>query len=347
MFEDKQGGLTPITNLGEFSLIEKLTKDFPSFHTETLKGVGDDAAVIKLGEGKVQLISTDLLLEGIHFDLRYVPLRHLGYKAVAVNVSDICAMNGKPYGITVSIGISNRFTVEALEALYEGIRLACEKYRVELLGGDTSSSRQGLVISVSAYGEGAENTTTYRNGAKKHDLICVSGDLGAAYAGLLVLEREKAVFLKDPNMQPDLTTYGYAIGRQLKPEARTDVIGLLENLGVLPTSMMDISDGLASELHHICHQSKCGAFIYARNIPIDYLTSRIAGELEISPYTFALNGGEDYELVFTISLKDYEKLKGIEGLHIIGHITDEPGRVQMELKGGSVVDVEAQGWTHF
>ncbi|MDX2248833.1 MAG: thiamine-phosphate kinase [Bacteroidia bacterium] len=342
-----ESALTDISRLGEFGLIDRITRDFPRIYPDVIKGVGDDAAVIRSGKGKVQVISTDLLLEGVHFDLSYVPLRHLGYKAVAVNISDIVAMNIKPYGITVSLAMSNRFPVEAVDELYEGIRLACEKYKVDLLGGDTASSRQGLVLSVTAIGEGLEDQVVYRSGAKPKDLICVSGDVGAAYAGLLVLDREKSVYLKSPNMQPDLNDYDYVVGRQLKPEARLDILVRLAELGVKPTSMMDVSDGIASELHHLCRQSKTGATVFAGKLPIDYQTVKVAEEFSISPVTFALNGGEDYELIFTVSLQDFDKIKAERSFSIIGHITEDPGIIQIVLDSGEAVDIEAQGWNHF
>ncbi|MEZ4771707.1 MAG: thiamine-phosphate kinase [Bacteroidia bacterium] len=342
-----ESALTDISHLGEFGLIDRITKNFPKVYPDVIKGVGDDAAVVRSGNGKVQVISTDLLLEGVHFDLAYVPLRHLGYKAVAVNISDIAAMNIKPYGITVSIAISNRFPVEAIDEIYEGIRLACEKYQIDLLGGDTASSRQGLVISVTAIGEGLEQQVVYRNGAKPRDLICVSGDVGSAYAGLLVLDREKSVYMNSPEMQPDLNDYDYVVGRQLKPEARLDVLVRLAELGVKPTAMMDISDGIASEIHHLCRQSKTGATIFAGKLPIDFQAVKVAEEFAISPVTFALNGGEDYELIFTVPIQDFDKIKAERNITIIGHMTDEPNIIQIVLDSGEAIDIEAQGWNHF
>lgn len=347
MFDDKNPAFTPISHLGEFGLIKHLTEKFPLFHSQTLKSVGDDAAVVRCEKDKLQVLSTDLLLEGVHFDLSYVPLRHLGYKAVVVNLSDIFAMNAKPYGITVSIGLSSRFTLEAAEELYEGVKLACEKYKVELLGGDTSSSKQGLIISVTAMGFADEKDICYRNGAKANDLICVTGDLGAAYAGFLVLNREKVTYLANPDMQPDLSEYDYVMGRQLKPENHPAVLEELAKRGVKPTSMIDISDGLASELHHICLQSNCGATVYADKLPIDWQTSKVAEEFNISPTTFAMNGGEDYELLMTIDIADFNKIKDVGDITIIGHITPEARDINIVINPTEMIKVEAQGWNHF
>lgn len=340
-------GMTPIQQLGEFRLIERLTQGFSLRNPDVIRGVGDDAAAIRSAEGRAEVVSSDLLLEGVHFDLAYVPLRHLGYKSVAVNLSDIAAMNAQPYGIIVSIGASNRFPVEALEELYHGIRIACEHYQVDLLGGDTTSSRQGLVISITALGRAPEPALVYRGGAKPQDLICVSGNLGAAYAGLLVLEREKNVFLQSPHLQPELELYDYVVGRQLKPEARLDILARLAELGVQPTSMMDISDGLASELHHLCRASKVGATIYANKLPIDPQTVSVAEEFKLSPLTCALNGGEDYELIFTVPLPAFDALKAEREITIIGHMTPEAGLVQIVLENGELSDIPAQGWQHF
>lgn len=338
---------TPISALGEFGLIDRITNSFPTFSDRTIKGVGDDAAVIRSENGRVNVLTTDYLLEGVHFDLAYVPLRHLGYKSVVVNLSDIAAMNAKAIGITVSIAISSRFPVEAVEELYAGIKLACERYEVDLLGGDTTSSRQGLVISVTAIGEAAESEIVYRKGAQAQDLICVTGDVGAAYAGFLVLDREKEVFVDKPELQPDLTNYDYVVGRQLKPEARFDVINTLAELNLKPTSMMDISDGIASELHHICRQSKCGASIYTGKLPIDFQTVAVAEEFKIAPTTFALNGGEDYELIFTLPIQAFDQIKSSQDITIIGHITEDEGLIQAILDSGEVVEIEAQGFQHF
>lgn len=341
------GALTPISRLGEFGLIHHLTKDIKLRHEFVAKGIGDDAAVIRLGSGQVQLVSTDMLLEGIHFDLSYMPLKHLGFKAVAVNVSDIAAMNGRAYGITVSIGMSSRFSVEALVELYEGIKLACDSYDVDLLGGDTCSSKQGLTISVTVMGMGREDLLAYRSGAQEKDLICVSGDVGGAYAGFLVLDREKSAYIDAPNAQPDLSDYDYVVGRQLRPQARVDVINKLAEIGVKPTSMIDVSDGLASEIHHICKSSKKGSKIFSNKLPIDFQTVSVAEEFKISPTTFAMNGGEDYELLFTVPLSDFEKIKALEEISIIGHITSDENIMQIVLDTGQVVDIEAQGWEHF
>jgi len=345
--EEHKSAYTSISSLGEFGLIRHLTEKFPVVREQTIKAGGDDAAVIKTSEGMVQLLSTDMLIEGVHFDLSYVPLRHLGYKAVVVNLSDIVAMNAEPIGITISIAMSSRFSIEALDELYAGIQLACEKYKVDLLGGDTSSTNQGLTLSITAVGQAQKSDVVYRNQAKPKDLICVSGDLGAAYAGFLVLDREKTVFLKSPDIQPDLTDYDYVVGRQLKPEARIDLIQRLKEIGVRPTSMIDISDGLASELFHICTQSKKGCTIYSNKIPIDWQTNKVAEEFEIGNTTFALNGGEDYELLFTLPLEDFQKIKDIEGIHIIGNISEDENIMQIILESGQAVDLQAQGWTHF
>ncbi|MDX1906756.1 MAG: thiamine-phosphate kinase [Bacteroidia bacterium] len=347
MLDEQEPIRTPISQFGEFGLIEHLTQFFPPRHAHVIKAVGDDAAVVRMGDGSVQVFTTDLLLEGVHFDLAYVPLKHLGYKAVAVNLSDVVAMNAIPYGITVSVGVSSRFPVEAMEELYAGIQLACDQYQVDLLGGDTSSSRQGLVLSVTAFGTADEQDIVYRSGARPDDLICVTGDLGAAYAGLLVLEREKNVYIHNPNIQPDLETLDYVIGRQLKPEARLDMIQLLQKLGIKPTSMMDVSDGVASELHHLCRQSRCGALIYSAKLPIDFQTISVAEDFKMNPSMLALNGGEDYELIFTIPVADFDKIKDQQDITIIGHMTAHPGSVEIVLESNQVVPIEAQGWQHF
>lgn len=351
--------LTPVSELGEFGLIDRLTRDIHIYHPETIKGVGDDAAVIGTvtestsdTEGadpshSVILISTDLLVEGIHFDISYTPLRHLGYKAVAVNVSDIAAMNGTPRQITVSMAISSRYTTEALDEIYAGIRLACEKYRIDLVGGDTSSSLSGLIISVTVIGTAPKNEIVYRSGARPGDLLCVTGDLGSAYIGLLLLEREKKVFQSNPGMQPELSGFDYQIGRVLKPEARTDVRLLLEGSGVRPTSMIDISDGLGSEILHICKMSDAGCRIYEAKIPIDPQTKEIALEFKIIPSVAALSGGEDYELLFTIPQADYEKIRDVAGISIIGHMTDRKKGKVMITPDGKEVEITAQGWKAF
>jgi thiamine-monophosphate kinase len=338
---------TGIEELGEFGLINHLTKGFNSSNASTLKGIGDDAAVLDIGEHDALLISTDTLIEGVHFNLMYTPLKHLGYKAVAVNVSDICAMNGTAEQITLSLAVSSKFPVEALEELYEGIHSACEHYKVDLVGGDTTSSLSGLIITVTVIGKAKKEAITYRDGAKEYDLLVVSGDLGGAYLGLQVLEREKEVFQANPSIQPDLDGHDYIIQRQLKPEARIDVIGILNELGVKPTSMIDISDGLASEIIHICSQSKVGCHIYDEKIPIDAKTSITALDFNLDPSTCALNGGEDYELLFTISQSDFEKINTNPNFSIIGHITNEKDGIYYIDKQGSAIELKAQGWRHF
>jgi len=347
MFEDRKSAAkrTELSELGEFGLIDYLTKNFKTKNSSTIKAVGDDAAVVENGE-KVTLISTDILTEGIHFDLTYAPLKHLGYKSVIVNLSDIYAMNGVPKQITIGLAISNRFSVEALAELYEGIHLACTRYGVDLVGGDTTSSSAGLFLSITAIGEAKKDKVVYRNGAKEGDLIMVSGDLGGAYIGLLLLEREKSVFKADPNMQPELDGNDYILERQLKPEARKDVIELLAKAGVKPNAMIDISDGLASELYHISTQSKTGCTIYEEKIPIDHQTFSIAREFELDPTTAAFNGGEDYELLFTVSPEDYEKIKDVAEFVTIGHVTDEASGIQLVSKDGNYFPITAQGWDH-
>ena len=336
-----------IGNLGEFGLIDRISKKFNLQNATSIKGIGDDAAVIDAGEDYL-LVSTDVLAESIHFDLAYIPLQHLGYKAVSVNVSDIAAMNGKAEQIVVSLALSNRFSIEAIDALYEGIRSACEHYKVDLVGGDTTSSRSGLMISITALGRVKKDNVVYRDGAKPNDIICVTGDLGAAFLGLQILEREKEVYKADPNMQPALEKYEYLVGRQLKSIARTDIIFELEELGVKPTSMIDISDGLASELFHICKNSGVGVRIYEDKIPVDELTFNTAAlEFKIDPITAALNGGEDYELLFTISQQDFEKVKNHADIHMIGYVHDKKNELTMITKGGNVVPLQAQGWNHF
>ena len=338
---------TELGQLGEFGLIDHLTKKFKNNLPTTIKGVGDDAAVIFISEEESLLVSTDFLLEGVHFNLMYMPLKHLGYKAVAVNVSDICAMNGVAEQITVSIAVSSRFPVEALEELYEGIQLACEQYNIDLIGGDTASSLTGLMISVTAVGRAKTNEITYRTGAKEHDLLVVTGDLGGAYMGLQVLEREKEVFKASPSIQPDLDGHDYIIERQLKPEARKDIIGFLKTLEVVPTSMIDISDGLASEILHLCKASNVGCHVYDEKIPIDAQTSIAAIDFNLDPHTCALNGGEDYELLFTVAQSDFEKIKGNPNMTIIGHITDATDGIYYVDKNGSAIELAAQGWNHF
>lgn len=335
---------TEIAQLGEFGLIDKLTQDINLHNSSTIKGVGDDCAVLNYNN-KV-LISTDLLMEGIHFDLTYVPLKHLGYKATIVNLSDIYAMNGTPRQIVVALGISKRFTVEHIEELYKGIKLACDIYNVDLVGGDTTSSRAGLTISITCIGEAPNEKITYRSGAKNSDLICVSGDLGAAYMGLQLLEREKIASAGQQDFQPQFQGKEYLIERQLKPEARKDIIQELDKHGIVPTSMIDISDGLSSELIHICKNSGVGCRIYEERIPIDYQTAIMAEELNMNLVTAALNGGEDYELLFTVPLHLHEQIEKIEGIKVIGHITDEDLGCAMITRDGNEISLKAQGWNH-
>ncbi len=335
-----------IAELGEFGLIKHLTKDIKTVHKSTLKGVGDDCAVMNFGTKKV-LMTTDMLLEGIHFNLEYVPLKHLGYKAAVVNFSDIYAMNGTPTQITVSLGVSKRFTVEDIEALYSGIRLACEHYGVDIVGGDTCSSMTGLTISITCLGEANTKEIVYRNGAKLNDLICVSGNLGTAYMGLQLLERERIVARADENAQLAFEGREYLLERQLKPEARRDMIAALKQAGVKPTAMMDVSDGLSSELMHICSQSGVGCCIYEDKLPIDYQAAALAEEMNLNIVTCALNGGEDYELLFTCSLEDYEKLIPIEDLYIIGHITKQEYGCNLIGRNGEELQLKAQGWKAF
>lgn len=338
---------TEIASLGEFGLIDRLTQDFPLRNPQTHKGVGDDAAVLAFGDMEV-LVTTDLLLEGIHFDLRYVPLKHLGYKAAIVNFSDIYAMNGTPKQITVSIGLSSRFTVEHLEQLYDGIRTACELYNVDLVGGDTSASATGLVISITCIGEGKKEDIVYRSGAKETDLICVSGDLGAAYMGLQLLERENSVAAEaGPGFTPDFAGKEYILERQLKPEARKDIIAALGEAGIKPTSMMDVSDGLSSELLHICKASGVGCRIYEDRIPIDYQTAVMAEEFNMNLVTAAMNGGEDYELLFTVPLTKREEVEKIPGVKIIGYITKPELGAAIVTRDGNEIAIRAQGWNAF
>lgn len=335
-----------ISQIGEFGLIDRIRGKFALHHAQSVKGIGDDAAAIGTGD-QLTLIASDMLVEGIHFDLTYTPIAHLGYKAVAVNVSDIAAMNGKASQILVNIALSNRFSVEAVDALYDGIRAACDNYKVDLIGGDTTSSTSGLIISITAIGSVDRHKVAYRDGAKENDIICVTGDLGAAFTGLQVLEREKQVFLANPEMQPGLEKYDYIVGRQLKPEARTEIIYDLEEAGVVPTSMIDVSDGLASELLHISKESNAGVRIYEDKIPIDQLAYETAVEFKLDPVTCALNGGEDYELLFTINKSDQEKIKNHPDIHMIGYIHSRPDQNVMVTKSGNVVPLRAQGWDHF
>lgn len=338
---------TELSELGEFGLIEKLTKKFTTHVATTIKGVGDDAAVISVSDDEVMLVSTDSLIEGVHFNLMYTPLKHLGYKAVVVNLSDIYAMNGIPEQITVSLAVSNRFPLEALEELYAGIKTACDFYKIDLIGGDTTSSLSGLMLSLTVLGRAKKNEVVYRSGAKENDLLVVSGDLGAAYMGLQLLEREKEVYEANPKIQPDLDGHDYLLERQLKPEARKDIIELLKKMEVQPTAMIDISDGLASEIMHLCKASKCGCTIYEEKIPIDGKTASTAIDFEIDPITCVLNGGEDYELLFTVAQADFEKILGNPYLSIIGHMTDLNSGIQMSDKSGRLIELQAQGWNHF
>lgn len=337
---------TNINELGEFGLIEKIAKGVKLKNSNSILGIGDDAAVVDCGDD-FMVVSTDLLMEGVHFDLAYAPLPHLGYKSVAVNISDIASMNAIPQQITVSIGLSNRFSVEAVDALYQGIRAACDDFKVDLVGGDTSSSASGLVISITAIGRVAKTKLVKRSGAKNRDIICATGDLGGAYLGLQVLEREKQVFLSNPDMQPQLDKYDYIVQRQLKPTARMDIVHELADAGVTPTSMIDISDGLASELLHLSKASGLGMKIYEEKLPVDKQTYDTGYELGIDSTTAALNGGEDYELLFTISQDDFEKIKNHADIHFIGYVqTLEEGNV-MITKSENIVPIEAQGWDHY
>lgn len=337
---------TEISELGEFGLIDRITKDFPVANKNTIKSVGDDCAVLNAGDQQM-LLSTDLLIEGVHFDLTYMPLKHLGYKAAVVNFSDICAMNAVPSQIMVSFGLSNRFSVEAVDELMDGIREACKNYKVDLIGGDISSSASGLVISITAIGYGEKENISYRSGAKDKDVICVTGDLGAAYMGLHVLEREKQEFKANPEMQPDIQDKSYVIQRQLRPEARADFIHSLKELEVRPNCMIDISDGLASELFHLHFQSKMGMKIYEDKLPMDEQTRETSLEFHIDPSTSILNGGEDYELLFTVSLEDFEKLKNHPDVSSIGYVTAFEEGVKMVFRSGNLKNLEAQGWQHF
>lgn len=337
---------TDVNELGEFGLINHLTKSIRLKHKSSIKGIGDDAAVID-NKSFLTVVSTDSLVEGIHFDLMYTPLKHLGYKAVVVNVSDIYAMNAQPKQITVSIAISNRYSVEALEELYEGIRLACDYYDVDLVGGDTTSSPKGMFLNITAIGQGKKDKLVYRNGAKVGDLLCVSGNLGAAYLGLQILEREKQLYLSNPGIQPDLEGQDYLIGRQLKPEARKDMIEFFAKNNLIPTSMIDISDGLASEVFHLCQQSGTGAFVEESGIPIHPDAEMMALKFNLDPATCALNGGEDYELLFTIDPNDIEKVKYLPDIYIMGEMVKPSEGIKLHTKGGNIHDLKAQGWEHF
>jgi thiamine-monophosphate kinase len=338
---------TDVNELGEFGLIDRLTKNVDQKVDSTEFGIGDDAAVITVSDDTSLLVSTDMLIEGVHFNLMYMPLKHLGYKAVAVNVSDICAMNGVAEQITVSIAVSSRFPIEALEELYDGINTACQMYNVDLIGGDTTTSLTGLTISITAIGRAKKKEISYRSGANEFDLLVVTGDLGAAFVGLQVLEREKEVFKANPNIQPDLDGHDYIMERQLKPEARIDVIRFLKELNVVPSAMIDISDGLASEIMHLCKASKVGCRVYDEKLPIDGKTSMTAIEFNLDPVTCALNGGEDYELLFTVKQDDFDKIKGNPHMTVIGHVTDQTDGMYYVDKNGAVIELRAQGWDHF
>ena len=356
--------MSEIAELGEFGLIEHLTKDIHPAQATTAKGIGDDCAILSPAEGKQTLVTTDLLLEGIHFDLTYTPLKHLGYKAVMVNLSDIYAMNGTPRQITVSLGLSRRFSLEAVETLYDGMRLACKDHQVDIVGGDMTSSLTGLTISITAIGDVEQDRVVTRDGARDTDIICVSGNLGAAYMGLQLLEREKAVFnqqrreaMQQPcpdgqvrqalaDSQPDFSGREYLLERQLKPEARRDIIQALAEAGIRPTAMIDISDGLSSELLHICKQSHTGCRIYEDRIPLDYQTAAMAEEMEMNVTTCALNRSEDYELLFTVPLSEHDKVEAIEDVHVIGYITNESLGCQLITRDGQEFGIKAQGWTH-
>lgn len=346
MFEEKDPNKTGLEKLGEFGLIDHLTSQFKITQPSTVKGIGDDAAVLQFKDKKV-LISTDQLIEGIHFDLSYTPLKHLGYKAVVVNLSDIYAMNGMATQVLVSIAVSNRFPLEALEELYAGIQLACDVYKVDLVGGDTTSSEKGLYLSITAVGEVEEGKEIYRSGGKPNDLLVVTGDLGGAYMGLQVLQREKEVFKVNPNNQPDLTPYSYIVERQLKPEARKDIITLLKQLEVRPTSMIDISDGLSSEILHLCSKSKVGCMLYEEKIPLDPTFISACEEFNLDSTTVALSGGEDYELLFTLDQKEFPKIKGNPNLTVVGHLTEADRGAHLISRNNTSIPLTAQGWNSF
>jgi thiamine-monophosphate kinase len=339
--------VTPISDLGEFGLIDRITAGFPELHPDTLRGIGDDAAVLDSGGELLTLVTTDMLVEGIHFDLMYTPLKHLGYKAVVANLSDICAMNGRPRQITVSLGLSSRFPVEAVEELYEGIRTACQVYGVDLVGGDTTSSRKGLIISVTALGQVARDRVTYRSGARPGDLICITGDLGAAYLGLQLLEREKQLYLNQPDIQPDLEEQQYIVGRQLKPEARTDMVEVFAKQGLLPTAMIDVSDGLASDILHIARASGVGVILEETGIPMHQQAKLMALKFQLDPTTCALSGGEDYELLFTIAPGDVDKVRFMPDIFIAGEIVPKEEGYTLHTSGGNRHALQAQGWDHF
>lgn len=343
---DNNKASTPLDKIGEFGLIKQLTDNFKIYHKSTIKAVGDDAAVLDVSK-KQTIITTDLLIEGVHFDLGYTPLKHLGYKSVIVNLSDVYAMNATAKQITVSIAVSNRFPLEALEELYAGIKLACDTYEVDLIGGDTTSSTTGLLISVTAIGEADKNDIVLRSGAKPNDLLVVTGDLAAAYMGLQVLEREKQVYEVNPNSQPDLSKYSYLIERQLKPEARKDIVRILKDLKVKPTAMIDISDGLSSEILHLCEQSQVGCNLFEEKIPLDPQVIATCEEFNLESTTIALSSGEDYELLFTITQKDFDKIKGNPNLTVIGHMTEKSDGAHLITRAEEKVPIIAQGWRSF
>lgn len=346
MIEDKNQQRTQLSDLGEFGLIDHLTKNFKITQSSTVKGVGDDAAVLNFKNQKI-VVTTDLLVEGVHFDLSYMPLKHLGYKAVIVNLSDVCAMNAMPTQITVSIAVSNRFPLEALEELYAGIETAASIYNIDVVGGDTTSSASGLLISVTAIGTIEDDNEVYRKGAKPNDLLVVSGDIGGAYMGLQILEREKEVYKVNPNNQPDLEPYTYVVERQLKPEARKDVVKLLKEMDVKPTAMIDISDGLSSEIIHICKQSEVGCDLYEDKIPLDPVVIATCEEFNIDSTTVALNGGEDYELLFTIAQEDFLKIKGNPSFTVIGFIKEKEAGLHLVTRADTRIPIQAQGWKNF
>ncbi len=346
MLEDKTPPKTDLEQLGEFGLIDTLTKDLKLQHKSTLKGIGDDAAVLDFKDRKV-VMTTDMLVEGVHFDLGFMPLKHVGYKAVMVNLSDVCAMNAIPTQITVSIAVSNRFPLEALEELYSGIRLAAELYKVDVVGGDTTSSTKGMIISITALGIADEKKITYRSGAKPTDLLVVSGDLGGAYMGLKVMQRENEVFKVNPDNQPDLEPYQYIVERLLKPEARVDIVKLLSDLKVQPTSMIDISDGLSSEILHLCRHSKVGCDLYEEKLPLDPTVISVCEEFEVNSTTIALSGGDEYELLFTIDGKDYDKIKANPNLTVIGYMTEESMGAHLVTRADQKIPLKAMGWNSF
>ncbi|NAY91560.1 thiamine-phosphate kinase [Muricauda sp. JGD-17] len=346
MLEDKNPQRTSLEELGEFGLIEHLTQNFELQRPSSLKGIGDDAAVLDFDNKKI-VVSTDMLVEGVHFDLSYMPLKHLGYKSVIVNLSDIYAMNAMATQVTVSIAVSNRFPLEALEEFYAGVATACKLYKVDLVGGDTTSSNKGMIISVTAIGMGNEHEITYRSGANPNDLLVVTGDLGGAYLGLQVLEREKEVFKVNPNSQPDLEPYSYLVERQLKPEARKDVVELLKKLEVKPTAMIDISDGLSSEIMHLCKHSEVGCNLFEDKIPLDPTVISTTEEFKMDATMIALSGGEDYELLFTIDQKDFDKIKGNPNLTVIGHMTEKTAGAHLITRANTKIAITAQGWNSF